>query len=152
MILPGRATGSAYLMPASGRRAAAGAPLASLASGAEIAIVARQHDGEIVGEARVDRLQVDDLRALDHAEAQPGFRFESDNLHGVFPLILPARTRGITGALVDYFAGPGKRRGLTSNCDLVLRSLRSMASRRTATEPQRVGPSFETPASHGSSG
>ena len=115
MILPGRATGSAYLMPASGRRADGRRALGELRERGKIAVVLRQHGGEIVGEARVDRLQVDDLRALDHAEAKPGVRFESDNLHGVFPL---ARNNArIAGALLDYFAGAGKRRGaqLTSS-------------------------------------
>src|SRR5262249_13430906 len=97
--------------------------LGELGERAEIAIVLREHGGEIVGQTRVDRLQVDDVRTLDHAEAEPGLRFESDNLHGVFPLIsAPHERAGDAGALLDYFAGAGKGRQI--GFDLILRSVR----------------------------
>ena len=85
MILPGRATGSANFNPASGRRAEAGAFLARSASGFRSPLPRRSTSPRSVGHARIDRLQIDDLVALDHAEPQAIVRFKTDNFHGDLP-------------------------------------------------------------------
>ena len=58
--------------PGGGRRA-----LGDVAQRREIAVAARQHDGEIIGNGRIDRLEIDDLFALDDAEPQPRIRCEA---------------------------------------------------------------------------
>ena len=79
MILPGRATGSAYFKPASGRLAKTGARLARSRSGARSPLP--RANGEIVGNGRIDRLEIDDFFALDNAEPQPRIRGEPDDFH-----------------------------------------------------------------------
>ena len=62
-----------------------GRALRDVAERLEVAVVRRQHRAEIARHFRIDGLQVDHLIALDHAEPQPAFRFEPDDLHGRFP-------------------------------------------------------------------
>ena len=85
--MPGRATGRPNFRPFSGRRAEAGALLREIAERFEIAVVRREHVAEIGRHLGVNRLQVDHLIALDHAQPQSAFRFKSDDLHEALPLM-----------------------------------------------------------------
>ena len=68
--MPGLATGSEYLMPASGRRADGRCGFRGIGQDFKIAARARQHLAEIGRDFRIDRLKVDYLIALDHAQMQ----------------------------------------------------------------------------------
>src|SRR5262249_40732928 len=88
MILPGRATGSAYFSPLSGRRAPAGARLARAASGLseagkrfETPVVPLEPFPQVRRRLLVGRLEIDDGIALDHAQPRFPVRFEPDDLH-----------------------------------------------------------------------
>jgi hypothetical protein len=48
----------------------------------QVAVVASEHLAEIARDALVDRLQINHLVALDHAETQSAIGFKSDNFHG----------------------------------------------------------------------
>src|SRR6266849_8038623 len=72
----------------------------------QVAVVAAQAFAEIAGYGLVDRLQVDHLIALDHAEMQRAIGFETDDFHG----------HSLTwyGALVAVVDRTGKAKTLSS--------------------------------------
>ena len=82
MTLPGvrhrQAVFQALERAARGRRRA----LRRILERRQIAVVAAQAFAEIAGNGLVDRLQIDHLVALDHAEMQPAIGFETDDFHG----------------------------------------------------------------------
>ena len=73
MILPGRATGSAYFSPSSGRRADAGARFARSPSDVRSPLFAAQDLGEIARHLRIHRLQIDDLSPSTTPSRTPSF-------------------------------------------------------------------------------
>ena len=83
MILPGRATGSAYFKPASGTARSGRRLFGKIGERLEIAIAPPQHLAEIGRQARVHRLQIDDGVALDHAQPQTVVGFKTDDFHEI---------------------------------------------------------------------
>jgi hypothetical protein len=86
--------------PPGGSRCALG----DVAKGLEIAIVARQYDGEIIGHGWIYRLEIDDLSIRDDPEPHPRIRCKPDDFHEAHPVnALPNKP-----ALVDHFAQSSK--------------------------------------------
>src|SRR5215813_8026943 len=54
----------------------------------QVAVVAAQTFAQIAGYGLVDRLQIDHLIALDHAEMQRAIGFETDDFHGSLPRLV----------------------------------------------------------------
>src|SRR5215467_7980475 len=54
----------------------------------QVAVVAAQTFAQIAGYGLVDRLQIDHLIALDHAEMQRAISFETDDFHGSLPRLV----------------------------------------------------------------
>ena len=82
MFFGGRDDRQAEFQPLQRLAGAGGRLLGEVAERLEVAVALGQHVGEVGRHLGVDRLQVDHVVALDHAQAQSFIRFKSYDLHG----------------------------------------------------------------------
>ena len=82
MFFGGRDTGRPNFKPLQRLAGASGRLLGNVAEGFEVAVALGQHVREVRRHLGVDRLQVDHVVALDHAQAQSFIRFKTYDLHG----------------------------------------------------------------------
>src|SRR6185369_2210468 len=104
-----------------------------------------EHLAEIARDAGVDRLQIDDLVALDHAETQSATPFETDDFHGhsLTEFGGPCSASRRACPAIDATARPGRACAPRMRSTAILRR-RGGSRPRTVRRRGRAAPSMRS--------